>query len=889
MRAGELLLTQPPERLRTGIRDMLAAIRPSGGTADWEREVKTGPGGIRDIEFLTQYLQIACGPETDSLRQRSTTDALVYLADTERILPGEYQHLTSAYVFQRSVEHALQLMHNRQRYTLPSDERELRYLAGRLDFDSTEQFLSHYREHRRYVNDIVRRRLADEVPLSDGTSDDAARHLGAAAGGLAEVLPQQQLAQHVALLDRLGADDVVRIQARQLPEEHWELTVVGFDQLGDLSLMCGLLYVSGLDVESGFVFTGTELAEQPAVPASRRKFVNVFQLRPRTPNLPPPDWRQYELDLERLLRLAAAGRLADAQGWLARQPLVAPPAADERPAHLSPIEIGVENDRDPAATVLHIRGEDTPGFLYELCNALATSDVSIQRMQIDSTGSQVTDTLWVTDPDGRKITDPQRVQELRAAIVLTRHFTRLLPASSSPGAALQHFRELLRDLFQQGQWLEQLASLQQPDVLAALARVFGESDFLWEDFLRLHYAELFPVLSNLEGLAEVRDRSALTARLDERTRSATTAEARRVALNAFKDQEMFRIDMRHILGLQGKFGVFSQELTGLAEAVVDGAIRLMEYELQGRFGRPRRDDGSESRLAVCALGKFGGQELGYASDIELLFVYESEGHTSGPEVIANADYFSRLVDGVARTIQARQQGIFEIDLRLRPYGNAGAPAVSREAFERYYDPDGPAWPYERQALVKLRPVVGDPEFGATVVTIRDHCVYSGRPFDLPAMRGLRERQVRELVQAGEFNAKLSPGGVVDVEYFVQALQITHGAHNPRLRSPNTRAALRSLEAASVLPDRRPLRDAYRFLRRLIDALRMVRGHAHDLAVPPAGTDQFEFLARRLGYGSDPAQLSLDLDGHTRIVREHMQRLETLLPGGSAQQPPERGE
>lgn len=881
-RLEPLVFGLPGDVVRTGIRASLDALRPRHATrAQLEAEVKSGPGGIRDIEFLTQCLQLAYGREWPSLRSRSTLDALIRLADADLILPGEYQHLTSAYVFQRAVEHSLQLTHNRQRYTLPQHPRELEYLAGRLDYESAAHFLTHYREHRRVVQDIVARRLAGAEPAvaaaRPAAESDAQRHFGAAAESYGDAFTPEQAARHARLLERLGTAQLAVTEARPLTDDRWELTVAGFDQLGDLALMCGLLFVRGLDIESGFVFTGADVGGPTAAPSPgrRRKFVNVFLVRP-TAAVDGTLWDRYDADLRYLLQLAAAGRMAEAQGWLARQLSPATVSAGRRSSRLRPVEIAIENGPEPRATVMLIRGEDTPGFLYELCNALALSDVSIQQMQIHTAGRVVTDTLFVTTREGQKITQPRRLQELRAAVVLTKQFTHLLPTTSNPAAALLHFRSLLQDLFRQPRWLDQLASLQQPDVLSALVKMFGDSDFLWEDFLRLHHADLFPVLTSLEGLSDLHDRDWLLSALRRELSEATGLEARRDRLNAFKDREMFRIDMRHILGLQKKFGLFSQELTWLAEAVCQAAVELAEAELLPRFGRPLTDSGRDVRLSVCALGKCGGSELGFASDIELMFVYEAEGRTSGPERIANVDYFARLVDAVHKTIRARQQGIFELDLRLRPYGQAGPPAAALATFERYYHPDGPAWPYERQALVKLRPIAGDPAFGAEVTAARDRLVYSGRPFDLFAMRGMRERQLRELVRAGEFNAKLSPGGVVDCEYFVQALQMHFGHDRPELRATNTREALRALEAAGIVPDRSPLRDAYRFLRRLIDALRMVRGHARDLTVPRPDTAPFEFLARRLDYGAHPPQLQADLERHAAVVRDHMQRLEDFL-------------
>ena len=227
-----------------------------------------------------------------------------------------------------------------------------------------------------------------------------------------------------------------------------------------------------------------------------------------------------------------------------------------------------------------------------------------------------------------------------------------------------------------------------------------------------------------------------------------------------------------------------------------------------------------------------------------------------------------------KAIEARREGIFEIDLQLRPYGKAGSMAVSLESFRRYFAPEGPAWAYERQALVKLRPIAGNPGLGAEVLRLRDEVVYSGQPFDVTAMRAMRERQIRHLVTGGTFNAKYSPGALVDVEYLVQALQISHGQANPALRRTNIREAMAALAEAGVLSaeDYAQLRRAHTFLRWLIDTLRMVRGNARDLTVPPPDSDEFAFLARRLRYGNDVARLREDLERYAASAQELSARL-----------------
>ncbi|MCA9042529.1 MAG: glutamine synthetase adenylyltransferase, partial [Planctomycetaceae bacterium] len=327
--------------------------------------------------------------------------------------------------------------------------------------------------------------------------------------------------------------------------------------------------------------------------------------------------------------------------------------------------------------------------------------------------------------------------------------------------------------------------------------------------------------------------------------------------------------MRHILDLITEFGDFSAELSDLAEVVIESATNICLQPLLERYGSPRLDDGNPCQFSVCALGKCGGRELGFASDIELMFLYEGTGKTEGPESITTSEFFQHLVEQFKQTIRARQEGIFQLDLRLRPYGRAGSLAVSKEAFEKYFSHDGPAWPYERQALVKLRHVCGDEKFGHAMTIMRDELIYHGPPFDAAAMRAMREKQVRQLVKGSTLNAKLSPGGLVDIEYLVQGLQINYGRANHLLRSSNTRKAIQALHLSGILSPENfeKLRAAHMFQRKLIDALRMVRGNAKDLTVPPVDSEEFEFLARRLGYQSNTIKLKNDLEESITNVLE----------------------
>jgi len=255
-------------------------------------------------------------------------------------------------------------------------------------------------------------------------------------------------------------------------------------------------------------------------------------------------------------------------------------------------------------------------------------------------------------------------------------------------------------------------------------------------------------------------------------------------------------------------------------------------------------------------------------------VYAGNGQTNGAKPVTNAEYFEQLVRSVINAMQSRQEGIFQIDLQLRPYGKAGSMAVALDAFRSYYAPDGAAWAYERQALIKLRPITGDTELSQELCKLRDVYAYESGAFDVTAMRAMRERQVRHLVTGGTFNAKFSLGGLVDIEYLIQGLQINHGAQNPALRLTNLRDAMSALHAVGILSDDdyTRLRKAHTFLRWLIDSLRVVRGNAKDVTIPPFGTEEFVFLARRLRYEMDLEHLRDELARYVADVQEINNRL-----------------
>jgi glutamate-ammonia-ligase adenylyltransferase len=861
-------------------------------------EVKLGEGSIRDVEFTVQFLQMAYGAAQPDIISSNTLDGLVRLASAGLIRQDEYRTLSEGYVFLRTAEHYLQMLHYRQTHRLPQDPAGIAALARRLGFSGDkpgQRFIERYQQHgaairavyMRYVGGSEMNHLSDPNPaLPDGQGQanplQIHWHLDRMAPSYAEVYTEKEINRHAVLAARLTDGNPVEVDAVQLVDATWRVAVVAFDFPGELSVITGLMFVYGLNIISGEAFTYETIKETQEPRDPRRKIVDVFTVVPIEGVVVNPEtWAKYAADLAASHRQVRAGQRPEMLGDLTRrvatglQTIETSGASAAVPA-LYPITIEIDNEANDDKTILRIDAPDTAGFLYEFTNALAISGIYIDRVVIDTVGSRVQDVLFVTDANGHKITSAEKLRELRVATVLIKHFTHLLPFSPNPESALVHFRDFIDQLFHRPNWTDELTSVQRPEVLQALARVLGVSDFLWDDFLRMQYANLFPVVTDTDALETAKSHAVLQAELAAELQQVhsgpqvpTENPAWIETIIRWRDREMFRIDMRHILGHTQEFWEFAAGLSDLAEVVTNSAFYLCHEDLRLVYGAPLKADGSLSQICVAALGKFGGNELGFASDIELMFIYDDNGVTNGPRSISTAEFYEKLVEAFVAAMRARREGIFEVDLQLRPYGKAGSMAVSLESFRRYFGPGGPAWAYERQALVKLRAVAGDERLGSRIASLRDEFVYTGESYDVTSMRAMRERQIRHLVKGGTFNPKFSLGGLVDVEYLVQGLQITNGRDNPTLRYTNTRDAMAALATARILSeeDYVRLRKAHTFLRWLIDSLRVVRGNARDITLPEENSEELAFLARRMRYGGDIQRLRQDLTTHTTAIRE----------------------
>jgi [glutamine synthetase] adenylyltransferase / [glutamine synthetase]-adenylyl-L-tyrosine phosphorylase len=710
----------------------------------------------------------------------------------------------------------------------------------------------------------------------------------------------ETIARHIRLAARLTPEHLCECAVSDPHNGAFEFTVVAYDYFAEFATICGLLSAFGLNIEEGQIYTFIDAPATGHPPRSaygqgvrqrqklrpgltRKKIVDVFRVRPvGDAAFTPEDQARLAAELNTVIGFLDDGNFQEARHAVNRH--LVEQLGKRRSSFsglLHPVHIAFDNSQSPTDTVMEIRSDDTPAFLYAFANALAMRNVYIAKARIDLDGGKLHDRFAVRNRYGQKLTDPADQQQLRLTAVLIKQFTHALTWAPDPGKALEAFDQFLDLTVQetQGKAREQaLAFLSDKKTFPLLARLLGASDFLWEDFLRRQHDHLLPLLHTYRDAPLITPRPALKKALERAVGRAKSDAGRKDALNRFKDQELFRIDMKHIVEPDTSLSDFSLALTQLAEAVLERSLTDCQAKLGKVYGAPRLADGKACPFAVMGAGKFGGRELGYASDIEVLFVYGGAGRTGGKQRIDNSEYFERLSQELLQWIEARQEGIFALDVRLRPHGSKGFLANPFDEITAYYSEQGLAAPFERQAMIKLRHAAGDANLGNEVEVHRDRYVYSGAPWDVAAALDLRRQQLTQLVEPGAINAKLSPGGVVDIEYAIQYLQLMHGHRHAVLRTPNAMQALAGLVETGIVSrqDGDHLRKAYLFIRMLIDGLRMVRGHAKDLVLPPSDSDEFIFLARRVGYTTEDwdagaRHLKTDIQEHMGRVREFWER------------------
>jgi [glutamine synthetase] adenylyltransferase / [glutamine synthetase]-adenylyl-L-tyrosine phosphorylase len=460
---------------------------------------------------------------------------------------------------------------------------------------------------------------------------------------------------------------------------------------------------------------------------------------------------------------------------------------------------------------------------------------------------------------------------------LRRALERLLPAlldavwqSPDPDQALNQFERFLSAAGPRAGLIELLAA--DPDVLAGLVRLCAGGDLLTQ--LLITQPELLATLANRQAMQARKTVREFRTALAPVFAPALPPAERRDRLRQIKQAEELAVVWRYLLGV-ASIEAYSREMTALGEATLAAGWLLALGPLVERHGVPRTTDGRFVPAVLVGLGKLGGRELTTGSDLDLFVIYREDGDTDGQDRVDAHTFWSAVVERLAGALgDITAAGVaFPVDLRLRPGSKGSGFASSLAAAERYYTEYGDLW--ERQSLTRARLVLGDRALAREVRALLRRHVYGSRldPAGLKEIADVRTRMELELGKEtpGRYHVKLGRGGLVDVEFLVQALQLVHGHRHADVRRASTQAALAALARVGALPaaTAQALREHHRFLRRVSAALRLLSARPPDtleLAGPMPAR-----VASALGYPSREAFLD-DYRARTTAVRAAYSRL-----------------
>ena len=433
---------------------------------------------------------------------------------------------------------------------------------------------------------------------------------------------------------------------------------------------------------------------------------------------------------------------------------------------------------------------------------------------------------------------------LDLVLELGSQLTDCLPACSDPDMALNNLERFVSA----SRNPIGLASLMERDqeALLILTQIFSTSQYL-SDVL-IQDPESYDLLRITEG--QPATRQVLVDEICSEVSALPDMHTVTVAMRRYKRRETLRIAYGDMIRGQS-LEIVTQQISFLADAICEAALRSAWREITSKRGVPVGGDGAAARMAVIGLGKLGGNELNYSSDIDLLLLFDADGQTDRTPSTGNQEFFDRLAQLFVKLLTEPTDwgSAYRVDLRLRPTGKHGPITISLDSALRYYDILGRTW--ERQAFVKARPVAGDAELAQRLFSKLESWIYRRHlsRADITGIKALKRRiESRTRREGGDAsNVKTGHGGIRDIEFVIQFLQLLHGADLPEVRTGNTLEAIQALERVGCLTiqERTFLEENYRILRKTEHRLQIMFDlQTHSL---PDNAAEFGKLALRLGY------------------------------------------
>lgn len=461
--------------------------------------------------------------------------------------------------------------------------------------------------------------------------------------------------------------------------------------------------------------------------------------------------------------------------------------------------------------------------------------------------------------------------------------------SPNPDQALNNLETFVQGIQARSSFFSLL--VENPATVKLLISLFGSSQLLSRIFIQR--PELLDTMVSSTHAVVEKDKAQLREELAEQMRLAEDYELRLDTLRRFRNEEFLRVALNDLHG-QMRQGVGTRQLSWLAEVCLEQACCMARQELAVRFGAAFHADPDSgykaaTAFAVVGMGKLGGLELNYHSDLDIIFIYEADGETDPVEEtdnkrfrrVSNREYFAKLAQRIITVLSlaTREGYVYQIDTRLRPSGNQGPLVTGLKAFEHYHQTS--AQPWERQAMTKARAVCGPRSFADRVQdTILRLTFERPLPDNLKAeiyrLRGRMEQEIAR--EKGDLvNIKTGRGGMVDVEFLTQYLQLLHAEDVKALRIQNTIDLLACMSDQQLIPatDADRLIAGYKYLRRLENKLRLL----HDQSINEFSSFDKGFgrIARSLGYGGRGLKPEHEfLDEYRQVTEGIRQLLEKYL-------------
>jgi glutamate-ammonia-ligase adenylyltransferase len=448
-------------------------------------------------------------------------------------------------------------------------------------------------------------------------------------------------------------------------------------------------------------------------------------------------------------------------------------------------------------------------------------------------------------------------------------------SAPDPDMALRHVESFLNGLGHRVSYLALL--LENPPVLKLLTRLFGSSVLLSQFFMR--HPELMDHLVARDFFQHYRNRAEMAHDLERILSDEPVREHRINIMREFKNSETLRMGVRDLSQAAEPPEVMAG-LSSLAEVILARIMEDARLELVERHGEPGLP------FVIVAMGKLGGRELNYASDLDLIFLHGDPGEivqTDGSVPLGIGPFFSRLGQRIINSITTltRTGKLYELDMRLRPSGNSGALVSALSTFLHYQREE--AWTWEHQALTRARVVAGDPELAEQVRLGIHDILCRRRVVDevRHEVAHMRERMLGEKTPpAGWIDIKQSRGGIVDIEFMSQFLLLSFAADHPSIVQSNTARALRACHQAGLIStaEHNTLEEVYSFLRLVENRLRLLHGRSENRIGPsPVVREQLRRLCD-LPEGEDVVvKLQSFMDRSLSIVLSYLSGTAPLLP------------